>query len=68
MYQRNKQTQGRNGLNMFISIPPYSSWLHIFLSSPWNFLQNRSHSRSKSKSQQIQKNQVIPCNLTDHVE
>jgi hypothetical protein len=25
MYQRNKQTQGRNGLNMFISIPPYSS-------------------------------------------
>jgi hypothetical protein len=38
----------------------------ILLSSPWNFLQNRTYLRAQSKPQQIYENRKTFCILSDH--
>jgi hypothetical protein len=38
------------------NIPSCNSTIYVLLNIPWNFLQNRSHPRAQSKSQEIQEN------------
>jgi hypothetical protein len=43
-----------------------NSTLYIFLSSPWNFFQNRSHLRHKASLNKYQKIEITPCILSAH--
>jgi hypothetical protein len=45
---------------------PCNSTIYILLISQWNVLQNRSHPRAQSKSQQIKEIEISPCILSDH--
>jgi hypothetical protein len=56
-----------NGLNIHPqSMACSNSTIDIFLSSPWNFLQNRSYFRKQRKSYQFKKIGITCCILLDH--
>jgi hypothetical protein len=62
-------THRSNGTDRCLqSIPSYNSTIYVFLSSPWNFLQNRSYLRAQSSLTKYKKIEITPCILSKHNE